>query len=461
MTSIRSASDVFSLRRIARMFYRNRPKHREVGLFRHATAVEVLEQRTLMSANLGETTYVESNNPNAGQNAVLALKLNPATGSLQQVGTFLTGGTGEGNPTQGLGPDDSDKELITSSDGRLLFAVNQGSNSIATFKIHHDGTLSLIGTFDSFGVQPASLTLANDKLIVTNRGDALQGATATVGANLTVFEVNKDGSLRHVDNSSVSFPVGLSPSQVEASPDGKFVFSDNFAIPGTTPPLANTLESFRITGNGQLKAVQGGLATANVAAPTLLGITLNPTEPIIYGGLVAGGQIAVFSYDKNGALSFVKAVGDQGAGPCWTTVSADGKYLYAVNTGSVAVAVYSLADPLNPVQIQEFSLQQPAPPAGATKVPDGAFEFALDPSGHVLDVITESTAAGLDFPQGNAIDSLLVAPDGTLSQPNAPVTFPTSQVPGSARILGVAIVSDRSNDFDASVDGSIFSATGI
>ena len=75
MTYIRSATDVFSLRRIARMFYRNRPNRREVGLFRHAASVEVLEQRTLMSANSGETTYVESNNPNAGQNAVLELKL--------------------------------------------------------------------------------------------------------------------------------------------------------------------------------------------------------------------------------------------------------------------------------------------------------------------------------------------------------------------------------------------------
>jgi 6-phosphogluconolactonase (cycloisomerase 2 family) len=397
----------------------------------------------LLSASFSETAYVESNNPNPGQNAVLQLKLNPATGALAQVGASLTGGTGEANPTQKLGPNDSDKEVIASGDGKLLFAVNQGSDSIAVFHIKRDGSLSKIGTYDSYGVQPVSLALADDHLIVTNRGDALQGATATTAANITVFNVRQDGSLKHVNNSTVNFPIGLSPSQVEVSTDGKFVFADNFAIPGTTPPLANTLESFRITNKGQLESVPGGLATADVAAPTLLGIATHPSKPIIYGGLVAGAQVAVFTYDKKGALTFVRAVGDLGGGPCWSTVSSNGKFLYIANTGTNSVAVYSLKDPLNPVQIQEFSIQLPAPPAGAAKPPVGTFEFALDPSGKVLNVLTQSTAAGLDFPQGNAIHSLVVAPGGTLSEPNAPVTFSTTEVPGSARIQGVAIVTNR------------------
>jgi 6-phosphogluconolactonase (cycloisomerase 2 family) len=301
-------------------------------------------------------------------------------------------------------------------------------------------------------VQPASLALAGDKLIVTNRGDALQGATATAAANITVFDVRDDGSLKHVNNSTVSFPIGLSPSQVEVSPDGKFVFADNFAIPGTTPAQANELDSFRITSKGTLELVTGGVATADVAAPTLLGIATHPTQRIIYGGLVAGKQIAVFTYDKKGTLKFVKAVDDQGAGPCWTTVSADGKFLYVVNTGTVSVGVYSLADPLNPVQIQEFALQQPAPPAGATKAPLGAFEFALDPSGKVLDVLTQSTSATLDYPQGNAIHSLLVAKNGLLSEPNAPVTFSTTEVPPTARIHGVAIVTTQDREYDRDHD---------
>ena len=222
-------------------------------------------------------------------------------------------------------------------------------------------------------------------------------ATATVcKPNITVFDVRGDGTLKHVSGSTVDFPLGLSPTQVLASPDGKFVFADNFAIPGTTPAQGNTLDAFKLTGQGKLELVSGGVATANVAAPTLIGISVNPKQRIVYGGLVAGSQIAVFTYDKKGALTFVRAVADQGAGPCWTAVSADGKYLYAVNTGSVSVAVYSLKNPLNPVQIQDFALKLPTPPAGQTKAPVGAFEFSLDPSGDVLDVLTtQSTDAAL------------------------------------------------------------------
>src|SRR5689334_17507002 len=147
---------------------------------------EVLEPRWLMSgspasfdshglADGPSVVYVESNNPAAGQNAVLAFRRNPATGALKELagGPFLTGGTGFLNAQGQLGPDDSDREVIASPDGRLLFAVNQGSNSIAVFRIRNDGSLDLVGghAFPSGGVQPVSLALSGDRLYVANRGD--------------------------------------------------------------------------------------------------------------------------------------------------------------------------------------------------------------------------------------------------------------------------------------------------
>src|SRR6266404_7996726 len=113
---------------------------------------EELETRTLMSATGpsdlapahatgSEFVYVESNNPEPGHNAVIALRRNPSDGSLRQIGAFPTGGTGFANVTQGLGPDDSDQEVVASPDGRFLFAVNQGSDSIAVFSIRENGGL--------------------------------------------------------------------------------------------------------------------------------------------------------------------------------------------------------------------------------------------------------------------------------------------------------------------------------
>ena len=70
--------------------------------------------------------YVESNNPAAGQNAVLAYHSNSVSGAIAQFGTFATGGTGQINLPKAVGPDDGDHQIVTSSDGRFLYAVNEG-----------------------------------------------------------------------------------------------------------------------------------------------------------------------------------------------------------------------------------------------------------------------------------------------------------------------------------------------
>lgn len=416
-----------------------------------ATRWETLEGRMLLSGSgltdrfgpgdngpAVTTVYVESNNPQPGQNAVLELRRNPGDGSLHQVGKFLTGGTGQANPNNELGPDDPDQQVIASPDKRFLFAVNQGSSSVAVFRIRRNGSLSRVGTFDSGGVQPSSLGLAGNRLYVTNRGDSHAANPGTAAGNYTGFNVHADGSLTPIPNSTVTLPLGLSPSQTLVSRDGQFVFGDNFAIPGTTPPLGNTIDPFRIAADGTLQQAPGGPVGPGT---TLLGLATHPTERIIYGGLTAARQIGVFTYDANGSIAFVRSVSDQGAGACWVAVSPDGKYLYVANTGSNTVEVYSLADPLNPKQIQDFKLDIPQPPAGATKAPVGTFELAVDPSGQSVDVITQATSP--TFPQGNEVHALTVASDGTLSEPNAPVTFSAEDVPATARIQGIAIVGGR------------------
>lgn len=436
---------------------------RKRGGSRRAAALtsefEALESRTLMSAaglsDLGaehharaEFVYVESNNPQPGQNAVIAFRRDPANGSLHQTGKFLTHGTGFGNATQGLGPDDSDQEVIASADGRFLFAVNQGSNSIAVFSIRPNGELRRIGTYDSGGTQPVSLGLSGDRLYVANRGDALQGQTATIAPNYTAFKVGENGALSPIPGSTVTLPLGLSPAQTLIPRNGRFLFGDNFAIPGTTPPLGQTIDPFQINPDGTLQQAPGGPVNAAVTPNVLLGLALHPTQKIIYGGLTGGSAIAVFTYDAQGSVKFVTSVADQGAGPCWVTVSADGKYLYASNTGTDSIGVFSLADPLHPVQIQDFKLAGPFAPPGATKSQTASFEIALDPTGASLYAITQDTAPTRDFQQGNAVHALTVAADGTLSESNPSITFAPTDVPAAARLQGVAVVAARADEPD-------------
>jgi 6-phosphogluconolactonase (cycloisomerase 2 family) len=65
-------------------------------------------------------------------------------------------------------------------------------------------------------------------------------------------------------------------------------------------------------------------------------------------------EIAVYTYDERGRLSFVGTASDSGKAPCWTVVNHAGTRLYITNTGDNSISVYDLTDPLNPVEIQHF-----------------------------------------------------------------------------------------------------------
>jgi 6-phosphogluconolactonase (cycloisomerase 2 family) len=384
---------------------------------------------------------VETNNPNAGQNAVLAYQRDPKSGALQEIGKFDTGGTGQINVPKLIGPDDSSDEVVASPDGQFLFAVNEGSSSVASFRILDNGALSLVGTFPSNGVQPDSLAISGSYLYVSNRGDSVQGQPGGAVPNITAFAIGDDGSLSAVPNGTVAFPVDTSLSQALIS-KGRLLFEDIFGVPGSSATDGNTLAPFQIQADGTLQAAPGGGVGAPVSPPLLLGSALNPHFNIIYSGLTGAGQIGVFTFDETGRLSFVGAVADQGKGPCWATVSADGRFLYVGNTGTDSLGVFSLADPLRPVEIQEFSLGGPLAPPGspAGTLETNVFQIALDPSGHTLYAIGQNTSPDATFPQGNQLHILTVASDGTLSELSGPIIFARADVPGNAHPQGIAIV---------------------
>jgi 6-phosphogluconolactonase (cycloisomerase 2 family) len=427
---------------------------------RFCPALENLEERAVPASPaslLGNfptaaavaTVYTESNNPESDHNAVLAF-FRSADGTLTQIGTFSTRGTGEVNLPKVVGPDDSSQEVVATPDGQFLYAVNQGSNTVAAFRIRRDGSLDFINTFASGGVQPDSIGIVNDRLYVNNKGDATATDPGTVAPTITGFTINPDGVLSPIPNSTVTLPVGTVPSQNLISPNGQFLFSDIFGV--NTAPQSNTLAPFQIEGNGTLKLAPGGnvaaqAPNATTAAPALLGAAANPNHNIVYAGLTGLSEVAVFTYDASGRLTFVGATARNnqgGAAPCWAAVSPDGKFLYTGDTGSDSVGVYSLADPLHPVQTQELFLGGPLTPPGSppgTSREVSAFQVTVDPSGRYVYAIAQNTSANGTFQEGNQLHILTVGHDGKLSEPNGPVILPAGTVPGTAHPQGIAVVA--------------------
>jgi Lactonase, 7-bladed beta-propeller len=380
--------------------------------------------------------YTETNNPNSGLNAVLAFQRNASTGALTQVGSYSAGGTGELNVPKAIGPDDGDQEVQATPDGKFLFAVNEGSNTVAAFRIHANGSLTQIGVYSS-GVEPDSIGIVGDYVYVANRGDATQTHTGTIAPNVTAFNLHENGSLTPIANSTVKFPVNTFVTQTLVSDDHRFLFVEDAAFPPGSSGAAggNTVNTFHINANGTLTAAPGG-PVSGPNTPILLGASQNPDYHIIYAGLTSAGQIGVFTYDETGRTSFVTSVADSGAGPCWSTVSADGRFLYVANTASDSIGVYSLADPLAPVQIQDLALAGPRGTAGGPST--NVFEISLDPTGRFLYAVTQSTDPS--FPQGNQLHTLTIAYNGTLTEPVGPLIFSQANVPANAHPQGIAVV---------------------
>ena len=117
---------------------------------------------------------------------------------------------------------------------------------------------------------------------------------------------------------------------------------------------------------------------------------------------------------------------DSGNGVCWLTINKQATRLYASNTGDPSVSVYDISqDPSMPIEIQTLKYASTG----------GGFQFALDPTGSFLHVLTQQTAPTSDQ-SANSIHVFTVANDGTLSEvPSSPTVLP---VPNLVRPQGVA-----------------------
>ena len=403
--------------------------------------------------------YVESNDSNPGQNAILAYTISDIDGSLSLLGKFLTGGTGFSNFDGRIGPDDNDHEIILNADKTLLFAVNGGSDTIAVFRVVRDGSLDPVqgSPFSSHGPTPVSLGLSGNILVAVNsNANNIQGvAPGTAPANYTTFRVDEKGHLVHIPK-SIEVASTSDPGIVEISPDGKFAFGiEFFGQPYTGPQIVpflprfgSLLEAFNFTSDGSLQRVAGGpfippvnsrLTPSDPTTGYLLGFAAHPAQPILYSGEVITNRLAVYTYDDTGVPSLVTDVASPGVALCWITFSKDARFLYTSEPGSNTVGVWNIENPLAPKSIQDLQLTLPGnPPAPIppAEFASGDFQLSVDPTGRWLYVVNH--AAGVtSYPEGNVIHILQIQPDGTVVEPGfSPVLLP---VPANANPTGIAI----------------------
>jgi DNA-binding beta-propeller fold protein YncE len=198
--------------------------------------------------------------------------------------------------------------------------------------------------------------------------------------------------------------------------------------------LGGLLQSFTLDGNGALDqnlptALPSSIFTGLTAGRLPLGMRTHPFLPILYVDITPVSKVAVFTYDSHGNLEFVRTVDDPGTAPCWAIVNHTGTYLYVTNTGDNSIGVYSLADPLNPTEVQHFAMDSDN--GGAV------FSTVIDRSDNWLYVSSEQSASGASV-TANAFHTLKIDANGLLSEPFAPTVLPVTSSP-AVRVQGITV----------------------
>lgn len=333
----------------------------------------------------------------AGGNEVVAFR-RALDGGLTRIGAVSAGGNGSGPPAMlPVDPLESQDPLILSDDNQFLFAVNAGSDTIASFRVQADGSVVLVGTVPSGGGFPTSLALDSDLLYVLNA--AGQG-------NISGFRVGTDGALTPLPNSTRPLsgtptppPLNgfVAPGNVSFSPDGRHLV--------VTEKATDLLDVYTVGSDGTPSAPN----VQSSAGPTPFGgefdsggffivseaNAMNPLMPV-----PGGSSVTSYSIAADGTLGAVTAaIPTLGTAACWIEVSDDNRYVYATNTLSDTITGFRLG--------ADGTLTALDPTDGVT-AQLGAMSFPLDMAfaGEYMYVL----AAG-----GGAVNGFRVGDDGSLT----------------------------------------------
>lgn len=259
--------------------------------------------------------YTESNA--AGTNEIIMYKIKH-NGSLHHDKTIASGGAGTG---MGLG---SQGALVLDKNHEWLYAVNAGSNSVSSFKVHNNGSLTLAHTENTHGTTPVSVSVHNNLLYVLNRGsDNIHGFWIGAGGILTHI----DGSTKPLSSTAVDAP------QISFTPNGDWIV--------VTEKATNIIGTFKVKNDG---SVNDGIFTASVGQ-TPFGFDFSRGRFMIVsnavGGAAGAGSTTSYIIQNNGKpVDINGAIPDFQAAPCWVALTKHGRFAFITNTASNTISSY-------------------------------------------------------------------------------------------------------------------------
>lgn len=293
-----------------------------------------------------------------------------ADGRLTAAGTVATGGLGTG---ASLG---SQGAVALSNDGRMLFAVNAGSNDVSVFNVGPAG-LTLASRTSSGGTLPISLTVHGNVLYVLNAGGT---------GNISGFAVGTDGVLTAI--ASATLPLSgsnVGPAEVQFSPDGSHLV--------VTEKNTNLLDVYAVDANG----AASWLTTTASAGGTPFGFAFGLRNDLFVSE--AAGSASSYVLDASGTPVLASgAVSTHQGAPCWAVVTQDGRFGFTGN-GAGSVSAFTIA-PDGAISLVDAT-------GGTALIGAGINDIALSHNSRYLYVLQTGGA--------QAIHAFRVAADGHLT----------------------------------------------
>jgi DNA-binding beta-propeller fold protein YncE len=272
--------------------------------------------------------------------------------------------------------------------------------------------------------------VSGNLLVVANKAADGVRNLESVAPSYATFVIQTDGSLKP-SGSTFPLPAGASPTQAYVAPGGRLVF-------GTEE--SGVLRGLTLSPSGALAEAPA----SPVSLPNSLflhgrpqpvwpaGLSASPTASVLYTGIPNNASIATFEFAPDGQLSLVGGEADPNSAlPCWSVVSADGGRLFFANAGSDNLSVWDIAnDPRQPRLLQTYELPGGGNPWG----------LRLDPTGHVLFVITPRQIHEVPVDQGQLLHALRIAADGTIDDEvdGSPVSIPVAP---ETNVFGITVVT--------------------
>jgi 6-phosphogluconolactonase (cycloisomerase 2 family) len=335
---------------------------------------------TVSALAADHAVYVQTNT--APDNFVIVFD-RAANGQLTLSGRVATGGAGKpaNNPPLGIPFLDSAGSVTLSDDGKFLFVVNAGDNTVSSFLVRPQG-LQLADRKPTFGSRPISSTSYGNLLYVLNYD--------TTGANISGYRVDGQGRLTPIPGSvkPTAHPTNGIPAQVQFDSHGEYLaVSERQTFTGT-----GFIDIFPVGTNG----VAGTPAAYPSADEGPFGITFTRENVMIVSNEhfelppeTSPSTVSSYQLSRDGSVGLIGTEPTNSAGACWNVITKDQKYVlitspFTSNINSFRIGRCGDLMPVNGTSVVGTG-------SGATLdlalSQDSRFLYVLDSAGFAFSVI--------------------------------------------------------------------------